>query len=220
MAYSSVLGITAACVWDQDGTLYKITEDMRSRVNERIYRIVQKRYGWTDEICRAELRARYDRFHSGTLALKDLGFPEGTVERALEEAGIVDFLQRDEKLVSMFHRLRDLRHILATGSSREPTLRKLERLGLYPDVFELMITADDMDEPKPHNGWFTKPVEYTGLPPQELVWIDDRPDHLLVARAAGYRTILVGGDNHDTEGDVDLWVPEVYEVERYLVGAR
>lgn len=220
MAYSPIVYLDVrGCVWDLDGTLYKITEEMRERVKRQIHEIVMKEYKWTEEQCTAELRVRNEKFQSGTLALMSLGFPRNTVQKAQAEAKILDLLQYDGRLVAMFGCLRGLRHFIETDSSRELAFEKIKRIGLDPSIFEYILTTDDMAHPKPDEEWFRKPVRYSSLPSSRLAWIDDRSDHILVAKELGYRTVLVREDKHD-DFEPDLWVPEVYDVEKYLVGAR
>ncbi len=221
MAYSpNVYLHVGGCVWDLDGTLYKITDEMRERVKRRIHEIVRQKYPWGEERCTQELRARNEKFQSGTLALMDLGFPRDTVQKVQEEAKILDLLQYDERLVAMFQRLHHLKHMIETDSSRELAFEKLKRLGLEHRIFEYILTTDDMAVPKPGEEWYRKPVKHSGLPSNKLAWIDDRTDHLREAKDYGYMTVLVRGENHDEADGVDIWVPDVYGVEKYLLGAR
>ncbi|MDI6806522.1 MAG: HAD-IA family hydrolase [Candidatus Aenigmarchaeota archaeon] len=198
--------------WDLDGTLYSITPEIQRRVNEKIYQKISETKNWSVERSREEFHSRYQRLHGATASLMDLGLEKETMQRCLEEADILDLLEHDEKLVKMFNNLNYLRHILVTGSSRELATEKLNRIGLN-DVFEYMITADDVKNPKPHPESIEKLLQYTGLPPQSHVWIDDRKEHALVARERGLRIILVGGKKEKS----DLWVPKIYDIEKILM---
>ncbi|MBI2583511.1 MAG: HAD-IA family hydrolase [Candidatus Aenigmarchaeota archaeon] len=207
----TVYGISVIA-WDLDGTLYPLDETTRKCVNERIYQKIHKEKGWSLERCIEEFHSRADRLHTATGALVDLGFSRETMQKCMEESNLPDVLHYDEKLVEMFRKLESYRHILVTGNTRRLSVEIIKRLGIE-GRFERMITSDDVRNGKPHPESYERLIECTSIPAANHVWVDDRLDHVLVAKGFGIKTVLVGGVPTDK---TDIWVPKVYDVPQKL----
>lgn len=81
---------------------------------------------------------------------------------------------------------------IATSASRRRTRFTLESLGLMGQ-FKAVVTGDDVSEGKPDPAIYLMAARRLGLPPNNLVAIEDAPAGVQAATAAGMCCIGVGG---------------------------
>lgn len=84
---------------------------------------------------------------------------------------------------------------LATGSRRsdiEAALPHLES-GRLRNVFEITVTSDDVDHPKPAPDTYAAAAEGLGLSPAQCIAIEDTPAGIRSAQIAGLRVLGVAG---------------------------
>jgi len=79
---------------------------------------------------------------------------------------------------------------LCSGSRRGEVVPILERLGVL-GLFGAVVTADDVDEPKPDPAGYRLACARIGIAPGEAVALEDSPPGLIAARAAGLATAAV-----------------------------
>lgn len=73
---------------------------------------------------------------------------------------------------------------VGTGSSRPGAIQSLTDVGLL-DVFELIVTADDVEIGKPHPEVFLKSAKHMGIDPARCYVFEDGPMGMKAAEAAG-----------------------------------
>ncbi len=73
---------------------------------------------------------------------------------------------------------------IGTGSTRPNAIRALRDMGVE-DWFEAVITADDIEHPKPHPDTFLRCAEIMGVEPSDCQVFEDGPMGLLAAERAG-----------------------------------
>jgi len=78
---------------------------------------------------------------------------------------------------------------VVTGSHRDQFYSMHRKSGL-PDYFEVIITGDDCDRPKPDAGLYLAALDALELAPQDCIAIEDSRRGLLAARAAGIACIV------------------------------
>ncbi|MGN7456364.1 HAD family hydrolase [Paenibacillus pasadenensis] len=78
---------------------------------------------------------------------------------------------------------------LASSSKREWVVKFLAQLGLL-DYFEVIRTADDVEQVKPHPALYLQTMEALGVQPEETVAIEDSPNGAKAAHAAGIRCVV------------------------------
>ena len=79
---------------------------------------------------------------------------------------------------------------IATSSTREKSVAVLKSAGIpYEKV--VYITGSDVTHKKPHPELFKKAVEQLRIPPASCVVIEDAPNGIEAAKAAGCRCIAV-----------------------------
>jgi beta-phosphoglucomutase len=86
---------------------------------------------------------------------------------------------------------------LATGSRRHDVESALPVLagGVLNDVFSSIVTSSDVGQPKPHPQTYEKAVEELGVSAPQCWAVEDSPNGIRSASAAGLRVIGVKGTN-------------------------
>lgn len=79
---------------------------------------------------------------------------------------------------------------VCSGSRRAVVAPMLEKIGLAP-VFRTLVTADDVERPKPHPDGYALACGRLGVAPGEAVAIEDTPTGVAAARAAGMRVVAI-----------------------------
>ena len=101
---------------------------------------------------------------------------------------------------------------LATGSRRSDVTTALRVLagGRLEDVFQTIVTSDDVPKPKPHPATYAKAVENLGFQPKECVAFEDSPNGILSAKGAGLRVVGISAmHGADKLGEADRIVPDL-----------
>ena len=77
---------------------------------------------------------------------------------------------------------------VATGSTRESALTSLRAIGVH-DLFDAVISSQDVGRPKPAPDVFLKAAEHIAVAPSQCVAFEDADAGLQAARAAGMLTV-------------------------------
>lgn len=138
---------------------------------------------------------------SGSQTLRNLGLPNASelVQEALEHADIASILSPNletNKLLADIHAHYEGMDLI-TGSGMRETEKKLTALGLSPETFSNIITADQAKKSTgdSYRLWLSR---YPHLQPQQFLYIGDRvrTDHEVPAEL-GIQTALVYVENPD-----------------------
>ena len=162
------------------------------------------------------------------LAIRKLGVPSDQIKDIIfHRRGIMKDMAPEVKL---FNGVTGLIHCLTglgctvgivTGSTRDwieiiPAARQIV------SKVELLVTADDTDELKPHPAPILFALNKLGSPPQEAVYIGDGPHDIEAANRAGCLSFLASWNHHDIHQEFrfqpDYIVKSVVELEKLLVG--
>jgi HAD superfamily hydrolase (TIGR01509 family) len=189
-----------AAIFDMDGTLldteavfktivfdvcaelgFEMTDDVhRSMVggsHERTNQLLIEAYGVAfpyalfDEKCRVIMR---ERSHSGVPV----------------KAGARDFV--------LALRERGIPTAVATSSRNPHAAHHLGAAGLL-DLFETVVTRDDVVNPKPHPEPYLTAARRLGIAPQQCLALEDSHAGVRAAHAAGMQTIMVPDLVHPSE---------------------
>ena len=112
-------------------------------------------------------------------------------------------------------KVRGLRTGLVTSKNQQGAVRGLRLVGL-DDLIDVMVCADDVENPKPHPEPVTQAVRLLDADPATTVYIGDSIHDMRSGRAAGVRTaaVLWGpfGREHLEEAEPDYWLRTPGEV--------
>jgi len=117
-------------------------------------------------------------------------FPdENTLEAALVFRQTMDYRKYlsyftvEPELISLLEKLRP-RIRTAIATNRTDTMENLLAEFDLDGYFDLVVTASDVRQPKPHPDALVKILEYFGLAPHQIIYIGDSQVDELAARAA------------------------------------
>lgn len=182
----------AAVVFDMDGTLldtelvfkeivwdvtrdlgFEMTTDVHGRMvgssHEATNRLLVEAYGvsFPYELFDAECR----RLMHGRMA-----------ESVPVKAGVVEILTELQA--------RDIPMAVATSSRAVHALSQLGAAGLL-DLFQAVVTRDDVIEPKPHPEPYLTAARLLGILPESCLAIEDSHSGVRAAHGAGMQTVMV-----------------------------
>ena len=173
--------------FDLDGTLYKITPEIQSRVRNLIYKKISKEFNIPYGRARNLFEEIYSETHSGSQTIKRLEqqfvktVEIDIIQDSLQEADILDLIPEDSKLVDLLNQLKEKYHLdVLTSGEGNLALEKLKRIGVDKDVFQYILTRED--GLKNNGSLFQR-------------WMQRRPD-------ISQRDILYVGDNQKQDIDI------------------
>lgn len=84
----------------------------------------------------------------------------------------------------------NVRLALVTSSSRESTKKTLEKLNIL-NLFEVIVTFDDVKNRKPHPEPYLRATEILNIAPSEAIVFEDSPPGVESAKRAGIKCIAL-----------------------------
>jgi FMN phosphatase YigB (HAD superfamily) len=165
----------------------------------------------------AGARADYHR-----VILAGLGVPEpsaallGELDRPLPFTDIVEpFRDTAEGLA----RLRDGGWRIAVVANTSPRMVDVYRALDLDGLIETFVISEELGFSKPDPRMYRTASDRLGLPPNECVFVDDDPDNLAGADAAGY--LVCGMDRYGgVHDDAWPWVRDLQELVAHLAMLR
>ncbi len=201
-------------LWDVDGTLYKSNPDLFSEIRKEIYTRISKELAVPIDEAKKSFLEWHDILGGATATVTKLGLDRNLVLEAVDAVDKTRYIKQDERLKHMLEvSLCKYKHLIVTNTSRQGTLRTLDALGLRPESFQALITADDVNQSKPNPEPFIKALSVTGAPAEAHLSVGDRETvDIEPAKRLGMRTVLVWGESKLA----DCSVQTVYEITRLL----
>ena len=178
-----------AVLFDLDGTLIDTVELILASYRHTCQ--VHALHGVPDHIWAQSLgtplRVQFARFASGPEHVQDM------IATYLEHN-----MKHHDSLVREYPGVLEAVRGLSTSGLRLAVVTSkmhggLERglsVGGYDGLFELLIGADDVENPKPHPEPVLKALSGLGVEPAEAVFVGDSPYDMASGRAAGVRTAV------------------------------
>jgi putative hydrolase of the HAD superfamily len=110
---------------------------------------------------------------------------------ALEHAAsaIFELNVRIVPLVAAMHRSGHRLGILSNTNSMHWKYVSDGRYGIVPDLFERIVLSFEIGAMKPDREIFTAAAEMAGVPPEQIFYTDDRPEHVEGAREVGFDAV-------------------------------
>jgi len=84
-----------------------------------------------------------------------------------------------------------LRTAVASSADRIKIEANLRKIGLPPESWDAIVTGDDVERTKPFPDIFLSAARMMGLDPAQCVVIEDAPNGIQAAKAAGMRCVAV-----------------------------
>jgi len=106
-----------------------------------------------------------------------------------------------------------LRCAVASSADRIKVEANLRKIGLPPEAWQAVVTAEDVERRKPDPALFLKAASRLGVPPEECTVVEDAVNGIAAAKAAGMRCVAVATTfPPDLLGRADRVRPSIAEV--------
>jgi len=189
--------------FDCDGTLYKETPELQARRMNAILNELQRRTHRSASDLSGEYKQKLRKRGTNTLALKDYGLTPDEARTVYNSVDVLKFIEPDPRLIRMMKQLLDSGVDISvfTNNKRSRLLDIIEKIGLSPDWFKFLMTAEEV-EPKPSAEGYREIVRRSEHPPYRLLFVGDR-EHadIIPAREQGMNTLLVYAREAELEVD-------------------
>jgi len=220
--------------FDLDGTLYGMTPKIKQIQREKIYEKLSGELGIpVDRIKDLWLKnyeGDFDWSKSGSKTIEHIsGLPESRakvtkdrggdiVQEALEEAVFLHLIPSNPDLVDMINRLKSRYEVdLVTGSPHGMAMKKLDRIGIDPNTFGMILCGTDENGErvgsKVTGDLYKFWMERRGVSPERILYVGDNPKQdIKPCRDLGIKTCYVGGESNES----DCWIDKVIDLEKIL----
>lgn len=189
--------------FDLDQTLYPKSPAVDAAIQSYLFLKIAQRRGVSVGEAQKLFSDLYKegRGLSGSQSMETLGFPNSRdiVQEALEHADIAATLDPSPETASFLAELAGRYTLdLVTGSNTSETRKKLAAIGIDPNQFKHLITADTANKStgEAYQVWLSL---YPDLEPEQFLYIGDRALDHTVPSPLGIRTLLVNINKLDAE---------------------
>lgn len=107
-------------------------------------------------------------------------------------------------------------------STRSPKAQEKLRIAGFIDLFDSIVTLNDVEEPKPHPQPYLISAGKLGVAPERCVVVEDSPNGLRSGAAAGMRVLLVPDlvePTAETRALAHAVLPDLHAVAQWIVDA-
>jgi FMN phosphatase YigB (HAD superfamily) len=212
--------------FDLDLTLYRPNEKVTNSICNYIVQVASDFLSKSQKEIRKELKEECESFYvknkSIRRTLMKIGMDEEQAkifsQEAVENAKIASYLQKDERLVGMLHRLHEAYELfLITSSSEDNALAKLHALGVNESFFSPRQYGRT-NYTRESGSAFEFISSTLGIPSAEMMFVGDREEvDIVPASNMGFMTVLVNHENIQ-ESMATFKIKEIYELEDILKG--
>ncbi len=206
--------------FDLDGTLYKTTPAIDNRVRTRIAEKILERIPVLESVERSRyfFETHYKELSSGTRVLEEVGYenPREVMDECLATANIIDLIEPDWELNTI---LEDMKSVyftyLITSSPELLALKKLEKIGINPELFYVKAFSDTPYIGYKHDGTaFRYVIGASLISAEDHVYIGDRLNSdILPAKKLEMRTVAVWSDIPEA----DYSIKSIHDIRRLLL---
>jgi FMN phosphatase YigB (HAD superfamily) len=206
--------------FDLDNTLYSQSEEMQTRIRNKIYFILSSELKIDPSEAKSLFEQNYNGnfqwSHSGSRTINYIGEKFGIVlngsnivQKAIETADILDLIKPNPNLNLLLLKLsKKYKLDLITGSEKNYALKKLDKIAINPNLFEIKITGSDKvskSDGSAYNLW----ISLRKINPKKIIYIGDNPKQdLLIPVGFGIKTCFIGEDSN-----ADFCIKDIMELE-------
>jgi HAD superfamily hydrolase (TIGR01509 family) len=195
--------------FDCDGVLFDTAATNRAYYNQVLTHF--NRPEMTDE------QFRYAHMHTSHEAICYLFGEEEAIQAAMDYAAqmtylpFIQIMKMEPHLLSLLNKIRPP-YKTAIATNRTNTMERVLDAHDLKKHFDLVVTAWDVDRPKPHPDALIKILTYFRLKPKQVLYIGDSEVDEVSARAAGVWFAAFQNDALDA----DFYIESLKEVEPIL----
>lgn len=205
-------------IWDFDGTLYRIPEQLAIAERNSKIAVIEKLKKLPHDQAETEFHRVMQSEKSATAAVAQIcGISVYEAARFCE--ALYDrrsYIERDDQLVELFAKLTNYQHYILANGWRAKIEEALPVLGLPVSTFQEIVTSETVGLNKPHPDGYQYIMQKSGKPSGEHLMIGDREAvDLATAKKLGMQTCLVGGAISD-KYLVDFSISSIYQIADFL----
>ena len=148
---------------------------------------------------------------------RQLGFPSDYWVRHVSVLHRPEYFSVDPKIEKMLTAIAEARvaHSLFTTVKTSQMREILKLIRLNKDLFDFVISGDDVLERKPALDGFYKVIELAHVTPEHILYVgDEEAKDIIPAKRVGIQTALVWSDKQSDVADYTF--PDVYRVASLL----
>jgi len=179
-------------VWfDCDGTLYRPSPELEARRDNEIFKELARRTGRPLEVIAGEYPERVREHKTNTVAMSVYGLTPAEARDLYNSVDIVKYIDRDARLIETVRSILEQRILASifTNNKRSKLLAILEKLGLHPDWFKFLMTAEEV-APKPSGEGYKEMIRRSECDPTDIIYVGDREEaEIMPARKEGMNTM-------------------------------
>ncbi len=190
-------------IYDCDGVLFDSLEANR-RLYSRICTFMGRKPLTEKELSYCHTHTVFEAIHSL--------FPEDEAEEKkaldylrnrMDLSEFIEYLIMEPNLLQVVGVLRQRRILTAICTNRTTSMKHvMERFNLHP-YFDMVVTALDVEHPKPHGESVEKIVSAFNLKKEEILFVGDSDVDMKTAEAAGVRFVAYKARHLSTEAFID-----------------
>lgn len=205
--------------FDLDGTLYESTEEIQSRIRDKIYEKISLGFVVPFGQAKNLFEENYAITSSGSRTIKKLEeqfkikLEKDLIQNAIQEADVLDLIYENLALVNLLERLNKKYSLdLLTSGERNQAIRKLEKIGINQNIFGYFLSAENGS--KTYGTKFVGWVEKRGnRDPRTFLYIgDNKRQDVDSPRELGIVTCFIGKYNQ-----ADFEIKNIMGLERLLL---
>lgn len=195
-------------------TFYTVSPQMKKEFKNKIYEYVSRKLKISIDEAKQKYERELKKRKSKTATMEALGLGKYAIQVAIDSIDKSRYLKKNLRLIQLFRNLKHYKHAIVTNSTKSSIEKTLKILGLEKNLFEAIITKEDVSAYKPSPEPFTKAMDMLGAKAEECVSIGDI-DHsdIIPAKKLGMKTIFVWGKSKHA----DASVPIIYDIEKILI---
>ena len=187
-------------IFDCDGVMF----DTR-RSNQEYYNRILREFGKPDM---TPAQFAYAHMHTVDEALAhlfeepDLLAAAGAYRRQMSYLPFLEFMEIEPGLKPLLHRLRP-QYRTAIATNRTDTMNRVLHTHALEGLFDLVVTAVDVERPKPHPDQLYKILGHFHIQPDQALYIGDSPLDEMAAVKAGVSFVAYGNHTLTAQHHID-----------------
>jgi HAD superfamily hydrolase (TIGR01549 family) len=181
-------------VWDLDGTLYQISEEVSRKIQQKVWELIAEKRGISLKQAKELHQQLYAKLQSNTRTLIAAGVERELVLRGDWHSQIqLEAIKPNSQLVKQVQALTRFKHIINTNSSQKSAEKKLKKIGFDLNFFKVVIGNPDMiGALKPDLAPYKYVLNLTQAAAENHLFVGDRYEtDLAPAKKVGMHTALV-----------------------------
>lgn len=137
----------------------------------------------------------------------------------LEQISSLSQKDLGKEILDIIDYLKDLNIKMAIGSSSRNAEYILKKIGIY-DVFDAIITGNEISKSKPDPEVFTLGAKSINLSPSDCLVVEDADAGVYAALSGGFDVLGIGSASKNTHATFNEEIIDLNIIKKYIVGGK